>query len=171
MDREDFLLEITDHSAGDESSGPAGMQDVQVVGFLSWKKGSDHGIDHHLAGAVACGKHVHGDGEAPVHPCATVFPSRVVDHGGAYLQGRGQKVHDEGENHQLPVAELVCNNPPEDDDEAEPGQSASGDVSQLLLGESVFPGPVHQDATPDAKTYARRENGEEAGPQQSFGGC
>src|SRR5438309_1539441 len=78
-------------------------------------------------------------------------------------------MHGESENHQLPVAELVSDNPAEDDDQAEAPKAAAADVAQFLLGEAVIPGPVHQDAATHAEAYPGRENGEEAGPKEPLG--
>ena len=77
-------------------------------------------------------------------------------------------MHDEGKNHQPPVAKLIRDDSAEDDDEAEARQAAAGDVPQFLLSESVLAGPVHQDAAANAETHARRKDREEAGPQKSF---
>src|SRR5262249_42749759 len=65
----------------------------------------------------------------------------------------------------------VRDDPAENDNEAESRQTAAADVSQLLLGEAILPRPVHQDAAAHAEAHARREDGEEAGPQKPLCIC
>ena len=70
---------------------------------------------------------------------------------------------------ELAVADLVHDEPADDDAEAETGEPGAADGAELRAGEAEFGGPVRQDAAADAEADARRENGQEAGPQQPLG--
>src|SRR5207247_9851329 len=65
----------TNYAAGDEPSRPAGVQDVQVMGFLVRIKGGHHRVDHNFAGAVGDGKHDHAHGQTGVYP----IPAKGVE--------------------------------------------------------------------------------------------
>ena len=149
-------------AAEDQPARPAGVQNVQVVRFLLGIERGDERIDRGLAHAVGQREHEHADVQAPV---GGVLARGLEDRRGGQRDHRRRNVQQECADQQQLVADAIGEQAEADDREGHAGQSAAGDGAQVGLGEAEDPAPLGQHVAANGKTHPRRDQRQEAGPE------
>ena len=77
-------------------------------------------------------------------------------------------MQDEGDDHQLAVADDVGKETEEEDGGAEADEPHPGDLAEVELGEAEIRAPGAEDVAAHGETHARGDQGQEAGPEQDL---
>ena len=152
-----------DDAAEDQPGRPARVQDVEVVRAVLREKRRDQRVGDRLERAVGEREDEHAEIQDRVRRRLRLSRRRRRSD-----QCR-EHVQHERRDDQLAVADLVHDQPADDDAEAESGETGAADGAELRAGEAELRAPVVKDAPADAETDAGREDCHESGPQQPLG--
>jgi len=96
------------------------------------------------------------------------LPPEAKSGPGCQRQHGRHKVRQECQEHQATIAECVCEERTQQNDDAEARQATASDLAQLGHRETVLFGPLAQNAAADGKSDASRKNCHETRPQQTL---
>ena len=141
-------------AAQHQSGGPAGVENVQVMGSVAREESGDQGIGNGFECAIRHRKNERAPIEELVGGGSPGHPAR----GGKGHKGREEMEHKGGDD-ELPVAEFVADDAADDDAKTKAGEPGAGDVAEFLAGEAKFGCPVGEDATPEWRPSPLRRRG------------
>ena len=123
--------------------------------------GGDERVDHRLGQAVTHREQNLAPLEAGV---SSALATLLVGGSRGQAESRAGEVAQERGDHQLAVTDHVGQKRAKENDDAEPDEPETGHFTDLRLSESVFAGPVAQDASAHSESDTGGQNGHETGP-------
>ena len=154
-----------DQGAEDETSGPAGVEDVEPVRLRAREQRGRQRVDDGLAGAVGQRENEAAQVEAPVSRFLVAADGKVHGRGRQGDDGR-QDVEREGDGHDAAVTPLIHHEAEGDDRDGEAPQAGPGDLAQLELREAVLLPPGAEETAADGEADAAGDQRQEAGVEE-----
>src|ERR1041385_3673194 len=154
---------LVDKTAQPQSRPPGSVQEAEIMGATVRKKGGDERVGHGFERAVGDGK------EERARP--QINEGRLCAHPvhGSKGDERGKHMQREGHDDQFAVADLVGDDPADDDAEAEPGEAGAVNQPGFQSGEIKVLHPIAEDAAADGCTDTGGQDGHKPGDEEPFG--
>ena len=142
---------------------PASMQNVQVMRPVVREQRRHQRIRHRFKGPVRQRENKRPREQQQKRRLLPHRPSRHHRHQRRYHMQQKRR------NDQLPIPDLVHNDPANNNAETESGKTCPADQTGLKIGKSEFLPPGRANPVTDGKSKPSCQNGHKPCPQQSFG--